>query len=301
MKHLFIINPTAGKGNAIKYKSIIEEYFNDKDEKYDIRITDRPGNATEIVRNYDYSEECNVYSIGGDGTLNEVINGLINKNATLGIIPAGSGNDFVRSYLEGTDLKDILKETIEGNSKEIDVGGINNKYFINISSVGFFADVNKNAKIFKNSHIISGSLAYIFGAIISLFKFKSEKIKFIIDGVELDEEMFLLAIANGRYYGGGIDLAKGAKLSDGEFDFYGVKKASMHKILKCLIALLSKKDIRDNEETYYYKCKSLKIISEKEIISNIDGEIIKSNKFDFYIIPKGIKLIIPKNDGMEGE
>lgn len=297
MKHLFIINPTAGNGKALKYKSIIEDYFKYRNEKYDIRITERAGHAIEILRNYDYSEECNVYSIGGDGTLNEVINGLINKNASLGIIPAGSGNDFVRSYMNEIDFKDILKRTIEGKSKDIDIGCINNQYFINISAVGFPADVNKNAKIFKNSRMIPGSLAYIFGAIVSLFKFKYPKIKFIIDGVELNDEMFLVAIANGRCYGGGIILAPDAEIADGQLDFYGIKKSSPYKIFKYLISFLLGKDIRNIEETYYYKCKSLKIISEKEIISNIDGEIIKSNEFDFDILPKGIKLIIPNEEG----
>lgn len=302
MKHLFIINPTAGNGKALRYKSIIEDYFKDKNEKYDIEITERPGHAIEIVSNYDYSEECRVYSIGGDGTLNEVINGLIDKNASLGIIPAGSGNDFVRSYLEDDNFKDILKRTIEGKSKDIDIGCINNKYFINISAVGFPADVNKNAKAFKKKRIIPGPLAYIFGAIVSLFKFKYPKIKFIIDGIELDEEMFLVALANGKYYGGGIILAPDAEISDGELEFYGVKKSNPYKIFKYLMAFLFGKDIRSIKETYYYKCKSLKIISEKEIISNIDGEIIESNEFDFDIVPKGIKLIIPNEEiGMEEE
>ena len=76
MKHLFIINPTAGKGKALEYKDIIEAYFKDKDDEYDIKITDRPGHAIEILRDYDYNEECNVYSIGGDGTFNEVVNAL---------------------------------------------------------------------------------------------------------------------------------------------------------------------------------------------------------------------------------
>lgn len=300
MRHLFIINPIAGKGSAIKYKEIIEEYFKDKDEFYDIRITEGPEQATDIVKNYDYSEECNVYSVGGDGTLNEVINGLIGKNASLGIIPAGSGNDFVRTYLDKSKLTNILKETIEGKSKEIDIGCINNKYFINISAIGFPADVNLNAKIFKNQYVISGSLAYILGAIVSLFKFKYEKIKFIIDGEEIDDEMFLFALANGRYYGGGIVLAPDAEISDGTLDFYGIKKTNPYKILRYLIAFLTKKDIREFKDTYYNKCKTLKIISEKEIISNIDGEIIKANEFNFEIIPKGIKLIIPNDDGMEG-
>ena len=295
MKHLFIINPIAGKGNAIRCKEIIEKYFEDEDDYYEIITTERPEEATDVVKNYDYSEECKVYSVGGDGTLNEVINGLIGKNASLGIIPAGSGNDFVRSYLDDSDLSNIIKDTIEGESKEVDVGCINDRYFINISAIGFPADVNLNAKIFKNKHIISGSLAYILGALVSLFKFKSEKIKFIIDGVENTDEMFLVALANGRYYGGGIVLAPDAELSDGSLDFYGIKKSNPYKILRYLVAFLTKKDIRKFKDTYYNKCKTLKIISEKEIISNIDGEIIKSNEFNFEIIPKGIKLIVPKN------
>lgn len=294
MKHIFIINPKAGKGNAIKYKAIIEDYFKNIQQKYEIIITERPEHAIEILNNYSYDEECTVYSVGGDGTLNEVLNGITGKDVSLGIIPAGTGNDFIKSYLGEIEPKEIVKRTIEGSSKEIDIGCINNKYFVNISSVGFPAYVNLKADTFKKIPFLSGSLAYILAAIRALFKFKSEKIKFIIDDIQYDDEMFLIALANGKYYGGGIVMAPNAEISDGYLEFYGIKKSNPFKIIRYFVAILSKKDIRYINETYYHKCKSLKLISEKELVSNIDGEIIISNEFDFKIIPKGIKLIIPK-------
>lgn len=296
MKHLFIINPKAGKGEAINYKDEIEEYFKDKGDTYEILITEGSGHATEYVKRYDYSERCKVYAIGGDGTLNEVLNGLIGKDVELGIIPAGSGNDFVKTYLGELDFKKILSNTIEGTSKEVDIGYINNRYFMNISSIGFDAHVANNAKNYKGNMLVSGPMAYILGAVEALIKFKSQRVKFIIDDIEFDEEMFLIAAANGKYYGGGMVLAPDAEIVDGLLDVYGVKKSNPYKVIRYLKAFLTKNDIKKIEETYYYKCKRLKVISEKEIISNIDGEIVRNKEFNLEIIPKGIKLIIPKSN-----
>lgn len=296
MRHLFIINPKAGKGQALNYKEDIVQYFKSRKENYEILITERSGHATEYLKEYDYTEKCKVYAIGGDGTLNEVVNGLIGKDIELGIIPAGSGNDFVKTYLGEVKPKDILIKTIEGTSKEVDIGYINNRYFMNISSIGFDAHVANNAKNYKENILISGPMSYIFGAIEALIKFKSQRLKFIIDDVEYSEDMFLIAVANGRYYGGGIVLAPDAEIIDGFLDVYAVKKSNPYKIIRYLKAFLTKKDIKKIEETYYYKCKRLKVISEKEIISNIDGEIVKNKEFSFEIIPKGIKLIIPENN-----
>ncbi|WP_187119280.1 diacylglycerol/lipid kinase family protein, partial [Clostridium polynesiense] len=121
MKHLFIINPEAGKGKALGYIEIIHRVFENIKEPYFIEITKYPGHATEIVQKYSLKGEYRVYSIGGDGTLNEVLNGVVGTKSTLAIVPAGSGNDFIKNITSTKD-EDLLYRTVTGEEKYIDLG-----------------------------------------------------------------------------------------------------------------------------------------------------------------------------------
>lgn len=295
MEHLFIINPISGKGKAISYKDAIEEYFREKDEKFHIEVTNGVGDATRIVSDYVKKSKCKVYSIGGDGTLNEVLNGIVGSESAIGIIPAGSGNDFVRSYLKRKDYKEILKNTIEGNIVSVDLGQVNNKYFVNVASVGFDANVVNNAGILKKKRYISGSMAYFLSIIRTIIKFKSLNLQIEVNGERKLKDIFLVAIANGNYYGGGLNIAPNSKINDGILDIYIIKKTSIYRLIKYLIALVKGKDIRGYKETEYIKGNSIKIFSKNDIILNIDGELEKGKVMEISLIANGINLIVPTN------
>ena len=119
MKHLFIINPMAGKGRTLEYIPEIKKIFKVIKDEYFIQITNRPGHATEIVRSYVKTDIFRVYSIGGDGTLNEVLNGIVGSGSSLAVIPSGSGNDFFRSLCNDNKLSNLLLRTIKGEERLI--------------------------------------------------------------------------------------------------------------------------------------------------------------------------------------
>lgn len=292
MQHIFIINPKAGKGKALEMIPIIQEYFKDKDEEFLIQVTNHPGHATEIARKYSAIEDCRIYSVGGDGTVNEVVNGIVGTQSILGIIPAGSGNDFIRSLTSTYDIKDILVRTIKGEEKSIDLGKVNDKYFINISSIGFDADVVFNADKFKKVPGITGSMAYVFSIIYSVIKLKFCKITINIDERKMDPKILLAAIANGRFYGGGMLAAPDAKIDDGLFEVCIVSEASRFKILR-LFPMYIKGKHGQLKEVQFFRGKKVKIESEQEFRLSIDGEIFSSCIVDFEIIENGIKVIIP--------
>lgn len=152
MKHLFIINPEAGKGKAIAYVESIKNIFQGMEDEYHIEVTGYPGHATQIVKEYTSKEDYRVYAIGGDGTLNEVLNGIIGSTSSLAVIPAGSGNDFIKNIVSEED-EYILLKTINGKEKYMDLGKVNDRYFINISSVGFDSEVVYNAKSIKKNKV----------------------------------------------------------------------------------------------------------------------------------------------------
>lgn len=292
MKHLFIVNPKAGKGKAIQLIPEIKNAFKNSSEEFIIELTEKEGHATELVKNYVNKENYRVYAVGGDGTLNEVLNGMANTESCLGVIPSGSGNDFIKSICKEKLSKDIVKSTINGKLKMIDLAKVDDRYFINISSVGIDAEVVDNAKALKKYPFISGKLAYILSAIITIFKYKYKSMELIIDDKKLTLKNTLIAFANGKYYGGGMKVAPEADVEDGFFDICAISKLSRIKML-ALFPKLIKGVHSQVKEVSFYKGKKVIMSSEQEIIINVDGEIIKSRRVIFEIIPKKINFIVP--------
>lgn len=291
MQHLFIINPIAGKGHAKKHEKDIHEYFKDKDTLYYIEFTKYPGHATIITKDYTQKNDLRVYSIGGDGTLNEVLNGLVGSKSSLGVIPAGSGNDFFRSITTDT-MKNILKRTIEGTTKRSSLGLVNGRYFLNVASTGIDAEIVHNARRFKKLPILGGQGAYILGIFYTVFNYKSFKSKININGQEHDKSTLLLAVANGKYYGGGMKIAPSANIFTNSFEIYHIDEAKPLRIIKLFPTLIKGK--HDSlKEVQNYITNKLSIHSDQSFMLNIDGEIEGVKKAEFSLIEDGIDIIVP--------
>lgn len=294
MKHVFIINPVAGKGKALVYQDRINKIFKDREEEYEIIITKEVGHAIKALKDITEKEECKVYSIGGDGTLNEVLNGIAGTSSSLGVIPTGSGNDFIRTLYKKNYGEGLLEKLIDGDEREIDLCKLNDRYYLNISSIGFDADVVNNARRYKKHKFISGSMAYFISVIHTLFTFKPMNLTLELNGEVINEEMYLIAVANGKYYGGGIKIAPNADITDGELDVYSIRKPKIHRLLRFLPTVLKGEDISGIEEIKYIKSENLKVKASKPTVVNIDGELTCEDEINFEIIKKGIKVIIPK-------
>lgn len=295
MKHLFIVNPAAGKGHSIKYLKEIENLFNHRKEEYVLEITKGVGDAINLVRDYVKKEDYRVYSIGGDGTLNEVINGIIPSKSSLGVIPAGTGNDFIKSLYNSKDYRNILLNNVEGKEKLIDLAKVNNRYFINISSVGFDAEVTKEARSLKKKRFIPSSLAYVISIFKTIFKFKGMNIQITIDEKTIERKALLVAVANGKYYGGGMKVTPEADIEDGLFDICIVKDLSKFKILTLFPKLI--KGTHDSiKEVEFFRGNKIEINSDKNIPINVDGEIFENDNIVFELMPKSIKIINPNKE-----
>lgn len=291
MKLLFIVNPTAGKGRAARVIPEIKAAMVQFGEiEYDISYSEKPGHATEISKNAASQGYDIVFAVGGDGTVNEVINGLVNTSSALGVIPRGSGNDFVRTLGIKGDTAKIIKDTIAGIKKQIDVGCINNRYFINIASVGFDAEVvlaTQKAKRF----FLSDSAAYIAGVISTIFIRKPSRVKMIIGEKEIEDDILLLAVANGKYYGGGMMVAPDAILDDGEFEICVISSMPKIKMLFLFPQFIKGKHKKFKEVSFY---KSDKVYTEslKPIAINVDGEVFNDTNVRFDMIKKGLLVIV---------
>ena len=276
MKYIFIVNPESAKGNAMNIIGNIEKVCKQEHIEYEVCYTLAQGDATRLAQSYKDDENI-IYAVGGDGTLSDVLNGVIGTKNKIGIIPAGSGNDFYRT------VKELAKAEIES-----DVGVVNGKYFLNIACVGIDAEVANNVPLMKKKNVkvknlYTASILYTF----THYKFKQIHFK----SQEKDEKgnFTILSICNGRYYGGGYNISPKASLEDNYFDVYYINKLRLPSIINLLLKL-KKGKLEQDKRTNHFKTNNITVTSEEPIRFNVDGETIENTKFEIKIIPKAIKI-----------
>lgn len=277
MKKIHIFNPAAGKKK--KFPQGVEE---------EIYITKSVGDAENFAKEMSVNQDVHFIVHGGDGTINEVVNGIIKAGAgdrcVLSVVPKGTGNDFVRSA-RGVHNVDVIK--------------FNDSYCINSLNTGLDLRVVEESNKYKKIPFVSGSLAYLLGVVNTLFKGIGEKWKLEItdqngNTEDFSHEEFSLALfANGCFYGGGFYAAPLASITDGLIDVILIKKVSKLTLLKLILAYRAGKhfaggEIADSFKKYliYRKCTKAKIENIKNICS--DGEIIKATSADISIIEKAL-------------
>lgn len=298
VKHLFIVNPVAGRGISLRMARTIDRLFKELRSKYseidyEIVYTKHEGHATEIARDFSSMGDYRIYAVGGDGTLNEVLNGMVGTGSTLACIPGGSGNDFIKSFVPKFDRNKILRDTILGVEQDVDLGVFDDRFFLNIASLGFDANVVKNAERYKDMKMVPAKLSYMLGIVNTAMDFKTEKVRLVIDGVETFDEVFMIAVANGKYYGGGIKIAPLADFTDGLLDILIVKDIDRAKILKFFPKALAGEHVGLDEVTFI-RAKQIEIFSDEPIYMNIDGELRARKDVVIRVADEKVKMVFPR-------
>lgn len=292
MLHVFIINPVAGSRKYFKIIPLIEDYFKDKEESYEIKMTLYPKHATKIASLYQ-GKDVRLYACGGDGTLNEVLNG-INPGIPLSIIPLGSGNDFFKS-LDINKCKNLVIDTIEGSSSFVDYLIINDTKCLNCVTIGFDSQINDQKNKLGYKWYLNGSISYLISIFLTLKNLKYSNFTLQINGQTKQVLALLMVIANGRYYGGGIKPVPRAKINDGLFDVCIIDSISLAKIFMLLPFYLIGKHEKFKEATFLVG-NSVVIESKEPLIVGYDGEIIKTKLINVNLIPQGLEIIRPKKE-----
>ncbi|MBS4534529.1 diacylglycerol kinase family lipid kinase [Clostridium sp. D2Q-14] len=292
MKIAFIINPIAGKNRKKDIVPIIKQYFNKSKYKYCIKYTKGIRDAEIITKKFLNDGYRIIVAVGGDGTIKEVSNGIIDRNeGILGIIPMGTGNDLVRTLDIPLDIDKSIKRIINGQIKEINIANVKNDIFLNVFSIGIDAEIVENTKIFKS--FFSGKLAYTMGILRTLFMFKSKNIVIECNGEKIEKEILLVAVGNGRYYGGGMKICPMADITDDKLDICIIKNMSKWKILFLFPLAFNGKHKKLKKYVRFIKASSLRIYSKNKLLLNIDGEIntIQGN-IDIHINMRRLKVLI---------
>lgn len=310
-QHLFVINPVAGKKDRSGLiRKAVERML--LFEPYEIEVTKCAGDATEIVKSrleaLPADAFLRIYACGGDGTLSEVVEGVYkarNRNCAVGVVPIGSGNDFVRYFDEipaekFRSLPDMVKGKIDTSdiiSVKDGESGIEH-VSVNIVSAGYDAAVAKGMEKYKKLPLVSGKAAYNLSVIECLISKMKHKFTLIADGEEVKDNASdcLFAIcANGKYYGGGFKASPFSSIKDGLLDFIRIKTVS-RLTFAALVGSFRKGEHLTKLKKYctHKLCKELKIISENKIDMNIDGNIIPMKNPTISVVPNAIRLILPE-------
>lgn len=301
MKHLVILNAKAGEGQASEHLESIREAF--KDVECEFHTTEAPREATKFIDSYlneHKKDSVRVYACGGDGTVHEVVNGLIgHDNAELAIYPIGTGNDFAKYYgIERfLDLKALQKEKATPiDLTKISGGNLDAPlYSINVINFGFDAIVgavgNKNKEKGKKD-------PYGKALKVAIFKGRFNHIKVSGDGEPLNKKsMLLCTIAQGGYVGGKFYCAPHSKNDDGLLDVCLLKTRPLLSFLKILNPYTEGKHLDEPKfrKTLVYKqCKTVTIDAPKMIDVCVDGEMILGQHFDVEVVPGAVKLVVPQ-------
>lgn len=289
MRHILILNPTAGSGYSLSVTEKLEKILKDEfHTEYRVLRTERPGHAIELAAEAAADPETGiVFSVGGDGTASEVAMGLSGKGTRMGIIPAGTGNDFIKSVGIPKDPEEAMRFALTHDALPTDMGKVNHKTFLNVAGTGFDVTVLDFAESLKSR--FRGLMPYLLGLLKAIAHYRAVSLKISIDGKEEEGKYLICSIANGRFFGGGIPICPEAKADDHRLDVVLVRDVPRWRIPFYLPGLMLGKVLKFGITRH--------ILAERITIQgngmrvNTDGETAPESEAEFRILKGALMLI----------
>lgn len=261
------------------------------------KVTEHPGHATEQAKEYTKSKTHIIIAVGGDGTANEVINGIMSfsteERPIFYVLANGTANDFVRGELQEFELNNFIQSLCTQKNTSIDIGlvSINEKsnYFLNIADAGIGGKV---VQILDSQRKYFGGKFSYFSAILRGFLwYKKPNVSIKMNDIEMTGPLLMMAICNGKMFGDGLIIAPDAKIDDGFLSVSLFSKVSMIDYLRNLSRLRSGIKL-DHVEVSYFKCQKVELkVKEGELFTETDGELFESGDVTFEIVPQAIRLL----------
>lgn len=297
MKHLFIINPAAGKyDHTGEFTQKIRQACESRCLAYEILVSRAPGDCTKIAQAAAATgDPLRIYACGGDGTLNEVVNGVVGySNVAVTNYPGGSGNDFIKIFSDPAAFRDFGR-LLDGDVAQFDlIRCQRDHYSLNICSMGLDARIGTAMGRYKRLPLVNGKGAYFLSTGVNVVKGVSDHCVVDIDGEVFDAEQTLICIANGRWYGGSFNPTPDAEPDDGLLDVLLVKKVSRVTVAK-VIGLFKAGRYRELPQYIrHFRAKKIHLTYDRRSEVNLDGELLMAKDVTFEVLPKAIRFIHPK-------
>lgn len=297
-KWFVIINPTSGNGAAKKLWPKIEKLLLTYQFDFTYEFTSHPKHSVELVYSTVNQGVKNIICIGGDGTIHNIVNGVMlqkevpSADINIGVIPVGTGNDWVKTYNIPKDPEEAIKIIKNGHLQNQDIGKIETAsspsiYFNNLAGIGF--DGYVVSIVGKYKHF--GALAYLIGAVIGIFSFKNFNASVIVNNTVIKTRSLMVLVGLCKYSGGGMQLTKEPDPTDGLFDISIAKDFSKWDILKNITRLFNGSIVHFKKvETLKADQISIKIHGNIVPFIQADGELIGSGEFNVSLIPNAVRF-----------
>lgn len=291
MKHYILVNPVSGNKKGLKRGIIVKKLLKKYGIEATIVVSEYPTHLTKISKKLSNKQKCRFYSVGGDGTLNEVVSGIVGTDSEVVVIPCGTGNDFIKSISKYMSLRKIVINSINKPSTPTDIIKVNkDKYCINVLNCGFDAMVAKNVDYFRIFPFISGKMKYSLAIFYTLLTNKNFKFKVRTDEIVKKGNYTLIAVANGKYYGGGIIPCPDAMVDDSMLDVCAIDSTRIrHKLV--LLPKYQKGKHTNLKQVNILKTKNINIVAAKDFPVSIDGEVFYTNKLLVKVLPKAVNIV----------
>ncbi len=305
MKPYLIVNPAAARGTMAKRWSAIQEILRAENFAFDSAFTERRGHATELARAA-LAAGCDlIVAVGGDGTLNEVVNGMfaedgkaVNPNARLGVISSGTGSDFVRTANLPRDPALAARHLARANSScTLDIGEmvfrVNDKetrrHFVNVAGMGFDAEVIERTE--RGGKRGGGTIPYFSALIATVFNYQNKAVTLRVDDQTLEGNVNSVVVCNGKFFGGGMMVGPHAALDDGKFDVVVIGDFGKVEVILNTPRLYNG-TILTHPKVNEYRGTTVTVASEQRMLIEADGELIGEGPATFRLLPAALKLQI---------
>jgi diacylglycerol kinase (ATP) len=283
----FIINPKSGIGKQKKIESLIEHHIDAALFDYEICYTKEKSHAIDLSREAAAMHYDAVVAVGGDGTINEVAQGLLHTESSLGVIPAGSGNGLARYMKIPLNTKKALDIINHYNVKTIDTGSINGRLFVSIAGVGFDSYVAERFSLSKNR----GFWAYAKICFLEYIKYNPKRFRIYVNGKVIKKNAFMLSFANSDQFGFNARIAPNAIIDDGYLDLCIVRKPRIY-YAAFIIPFIFLGLLHKTTFVKIIRTKEIKVVQLKNNIAHIDGDEINLGKLiEVKVIPKSLRII----------
>ena len=287
-EYRFIVNPTAGSGYARQVMEQLKPLLSEKGIRWQALYTEKPGHATALARQLAAEDEVRaVIAVGGDGTLCEVAAGLTGTGKPMGIIPAGTGNDLIKTVGLPSKPEEALRFLLNHESRAVDTGRMNDTFFLNVCGTGFDVTVLDCAEEFKEKH--RGLTPYLLGLIKAITHYRPVHLTITYDGKREEGDYLVCSVANGRFIGGGIPICPAAEMTDGKLDLVLIGNRKRWQIPFYLPGLMMGHDLRFKVTRHLLAEKVT--LSGKDMRLNVDGTVYPMDEAVFQVMPASLKLI----------
>lgn len=266
-----IVNPQGGKGKSLKALAKVEQILKSKNVEYSVHKTEYAGHATEITRELSKTPDTKIIMMGGDGSFNEILNGIENfDNVTLGIVPCGSGNDFIKKSGHPLDTEKALEVVLNGKEEYCDYIQLDDRRCLNVLGGGMDVDVLLNYATRKHG---PAKVRYYMSLFHVLAHARFHHLRLTVDdGEPMERSVFMIGVGNGGIIGGGIPICPSADPYDGELSIVVVNEMKKSKILVELPGFLSAKHVKKPyTEVFSGKKLRLEVLDDSKF--EVDGEI----------------------------